>query len=104
MEVEFFKAKLMKAFVCVGMLSNISLLCLRLAPVRSLSTTTVLTRILRFTPKENSGVYRRLKAIKEDEADVFEKSEINFEDLEALEEDFMQAEGIHDDITRLIFL
>lgn len=84
------------------MLSNISLLCLRLAPVRSLSTTKVLTRILRFTPKENSGVYRRLKAIKEDEADVFEKSEINFEDMEALEEDFMQAEGINDDIMRLI--
>lgn len=77
------------------MIGNMRQLCFRINKSRCLNTSSL--HRLKYTPQENPGVYRRLKVISEDEPDI-EKADINYDSLEDLEQDFLQAHHMHDDI------
>lgn len=82
-------------FYFLGMIRNVRQLCIRIEQIRHINTSSA--HKLRYTPKENPGVYRRLKVISEDEPDIA-KAGLDYDSIENLEQDFMQADEMHDDI------
>ncbi|KAG8265953.1 hypothetical protein J6590_082279 [Homalodisca vitripennis] len=80
-----------------GMIGGIRNLCWRVIAVRHLTTSTFDS--LPYTPRDNPGVYRRLKVISKDEPDI-DGANIDYDSIDALEQDFMQSGEMHEEITR----
>lgn len=54
----------------------------------------------KYTPKQDAGIHRRLKLIAEDEADVYEKNDIDQQSMLELEEDLTLAADLNDEVIR----
>uniref|UniRef100_A0A1B6M254 Uncharacterized protein n=1 Tax=Graphocephala atropunctata TaxID=36148 RepID=A0A1B6M254_9HEMI len=77
------------------MIRGVCQLSLWVTAVRHLSKSSA--EYLPYTPRDNPGVYRRIKVISEDEPDI-EGAKIDNESIDQLEQDFMEAGNIYEEV------